>query len=195
MGASDRIKNIMDGLYHKMQATVGICTPNLEQLKDSLQKAREHTEYAQRVSSFVRIASGELPYELHRAAEAIGEVNKYVSTSATAVEDLSAACRISEAVAVLNQWARDISEKNGAVPGANERAAAAFDKLFGAVSTFAAKLPPPINQYSSILAQISVAKFFSNMQALGASRVGDDTSTPTGRAMRQVLDEIDSQGR
>ncbi|HET8699689.1 MAG TPA: hypothetical protein VFO94_19555, partial [Gammaproteobacteria bacterium] len=75
------------------------------------------------------------------------------------------------------------------------KAAEAFDKLFGGVARYAEKLPGPVSAYAKVLDQISVSQFFTNMQALGDSRVGNNTRTPTGRQMKEVLDELDRQSR
>ena len=40
--------NVLDRLFHKIKATAGICTPNLEQLSDYLQKGQEYVEHANR---------------------------------------------------------------------------------------------------------------------------------------------------
>lgn len=175
--------NPLNKLYHKLLSTAGLCTPTLDHLGDYLDKAQEYTELASQTQSFVNVAA-DLPQQLKKASQAIEGVHSHVDSAATVIGDVRAACKISMAISVLNKWATD--------PEANQREAAeAFDQLFGGVATFASKLPPPVNAWAKVLEQVSVARFFANMQRLGASRVGDDTSTPTGKAMREVLDSMD----
>lgn len=175
--------NPMNRLYHKLLSTAGLCTPTLDHVGDYLDKAKEYTELASQTQSFVNVAA-ELPEKLKKASEAIEQVHGYVEQSATAIGDIRAACKISMAISVLNKWATDPE-------GNQKQAAEAFDALFGGVANFAAKLPPPWNAWAKVLEQVSIAHFFANMQRLGASRVGDDTSTPTGRQMREVLESME----
>lgn len=179
--------NVMDYLYYKVKATAGLCTPTVDHLKDYLEKAKQYTEKAQQTSKFVSVSPG-IPDQLTQANESIGGILESLDSVEKHAGDIGAACQISEALSVLNEWA---SNPNGD----NAKAAAAFDKLFGGLSVYAAKLPAPANAYAKILNQISVSQFFTNMQRLGESRVGGNTSTPTGKAMKDVLDELDRQGR
>ncbi len=47
------IFNPLDALYHKVLATVGICTPNIEQLNSYLEKAEQYTKYAKNTASII----------------------------------------------------------------------------------------------------------------------------------------------
>lgn len=174
--------NVLDNLFYRVKAKAGLCTPNMEHLADYLEKAQEYTKKAKQASDFVKV-SADLPSELDKAGVAIGDLHKKMSKAATGAGDIVAMCKISEAMSVLNAWAE------GKVD--NAVAAAAFDKLFGGLGRFAAKLPPPLNAYSKIFDEIAIGQFFSNMQRLGASRVGENTSTTTGRTMKEVLDSMD----
>lgn len=177
--------NLLDELYYRVKAKAGLCTPNLKQLADELEKAEEYARKAKDTASFVKVAA-ELPDELDKAANSIAGIHSGLSKLSSMAGDISAACQISEAVSELNKWAADPR-------GDNASAAAAFDKLFGAAARFASKLPPGVNQYAKILEQISVSRFFTNMQRLGASRAGENASTPTGRQMQEVMRELDRQ--
>jgi hypothetical protein len=180
-------KNIFDSLWYKISATVGLCTPTAAQLSDYLQKAEEHTRRAKNLADFGAL-DPRLQKSLQSSADAIGAVHGYVEKAVTVAGDVTAACEIGQAVSVLNKWA--------ASPNGDNRAAAeAFDKLFGGVARYAEKLPGPVSAYAKVLDQISVSQFFTNMQALGDSRVGNNTRTPTGRQMKEVLDELDRQSR
>jgi hypothetical protein len=178
--------NVLDSLYYRIKATAGMCTPTVEQLDVYLEKAKQYTERAQVTSKFIAV-SPSVPEQLRKANESIDGVLKSFDTIDKRVHDLGAACEISDALSALNAWAASPNPDNA-------RAAAAFDKLFGALSVYVAKLPFPANQYAGLLKQISISQFFTNMERLGESRVGGNTSTPTGAQMKAVLDELDRQG-
>ena len=179
--------NLIDRLYYKVKATAGFCPANQERLADYLAKAEQYTKYAQQASSIASLHP-DLPDKLKNAGDAISNVHGYVAKANNINQDLGAACEIGDALKVLSVWAND--------PKADNRlAAAAFDKLFGGVARYAEKLPFPVNSYAPVLAQIKIAKFFTNMQALGESRVGGNELTPTGRQMKAVMEELDRQDR
>jgi hypothetical protein len=177
--------NPLDKLYHKILATAGICTPNIEQVKDYLEKATHYTNRAKQITSFVSVDST-IADKLDQSTEAINAIHEHLEKYEKTVGDISAACDISNCIDILNKWASD--------PNADNKVAAeAFDKLFGATSRFAAKLPAPANAYSKILAQISISHFFKSMYDLGQTRTGENTSNAYGRQMKDVLDSIDNQ--
>ncbi|WP_420466685.1 hypothetical protein [Panacagrimonas sp.] len=177
--------NILDEAYFALKSKLGFCTANVKDAAALLERAKTITENASQVASFVKVAT-DVKSKLQTAASAIEKVHASVSTAAGAATDLQALCQLSDALGVLNTWVKK-PEHN------QDKAAQAFDALFGAVANFAAKLPPPANTYAKVLEQVSIAKFFSNMQGLGASRTGDNVSTPTGRQMRDVMREIEGQ--
>ncbi|MGD0364651.1 MAG: hypothetical protein ABSC93_27555, partial [Bryobacteraceae bacterium] len=87
--------------------------------------------------------------------------------------DVSAACQISEAVSVLNDWT------NG--KAGDDDAAKAFDKLFGGAAGFMSKLPFPASQYAQILAAAGKYNFFANMR-----RQLDPMNSSEGPQLRQL---------
>jgi hypothetical protein len=174
--------NVLDNLFYRIKAKAGLCTPDMEDLAEYLEKAEAYTKRAKQATDFVKM-SPDLPAELEKAGEAIATVHAQVSKAASAAGDVVAMCQISDAMSVLNLWAE------GKVD--NAVAAAAFDKLFGGLGRFVSKLPVPFNAYAKLFNEIAIAKFFSNMQRLGASRAGENTSTPTGRALKEVMDGMD----
>lgn len=70
-------ENILNALYIKVRTTAGLCTPNVEQLRNYLEKSREYTERAKQTTGFVSM-SPELPGQLTRASDAIGELLKSI---------------------------------------------------------------------------------------------------------------------
>ena len=65
-------------------------------------------------------------------------------------------------------------------------AARDFDKLFGGVAHFFAKVPPPFNAYASVLEELAKQNFF-----LVISRDLNPTARPSGH---DQWDEIEDQG-
>ncbi|WP_322062203.1 hypothetical protein [Paraburkholderia sp. J63] len=157
--------------------------PNVEQLKDMLDKAEDYTAKARDLQTFVA-ANPALPDQLKSANEAVAAVRDHIESVETRITDILAACEISSAIAELNVW---VSNPNGD----NAAAAAAFDKLFGGVAHYAAKLPPPVSAYAKVLEQIGISRFFTNMQ----DKMNPEGSGPHGRQLREVLDTIDNQFR
>ena len=178
--------NVLDGVYYRIKATAGFCTPNMGQLTEYLEKAEQYAKRAKQASDFASLHPG-MPAELDKATQAIGEIHKKISAMSNLATDVGAICQMSEAISVLNKWAEGKKD--------NAAAAAAFDSLFGGLSRFVSKLPPPINAYSKLLDEIALVKFFSRMQRIGASRVGENTSTPTGKTMKEILDGMDNEFR
>ena len=89
--------------------------------------------------------------------------------------DVSAACEISEAIAVLNQWNVSGSSVR------NEDAAKAFDQLFGGAARYFEKLPFPASAYAQILKTVRDNNFFTNMSKLLDS---ENPNTPAGQQLR-----------
>jgi uncharacterized protein with von Willebrand factor type A (vWA) domain len=174
-------ENILNALYIKARTTAGLCTPNVEQLRNYLEKSREYTERAKQTTGFVSM-SPELPGQLTKASDAIGEVLKGIEKVDKHLGDIGAACQISDAVKVLNKWAADPNPDNA-------EAAAAFDKLFGGISVYVEKLPPPIGQFSAIFKQISIGKFFTGMERLMFRTGKGEPYTPTAKALRAIENE------
>jgi hypothetical protein len=183
MGGSwfERIKKTFENTFHPAHAVAGLCSsPNLSQVKDLLEHAEKITKRAKYTAAFANSvdALGDAGEKLGGAVE---KLNSLTEKSKTIIGDTSAACEISDAVSVLNDW----STNSGV---SNEEAAKAFDKLFGGAADFFKKLPPPANSYAQILAEIGRVSFFSNMQQL----MDPATSrTSSGRQMQSVLDSID----
>jgi hypothetical protein len=169
--------NFLNALFINTHATAGICTPSVDHLKDYLEKAKQYTEKAKTTRNFVAMSPVELPAQLFKASEALSQVIEKIDAIDKHLGDIRAACEISDAIMVLNSWAADPD-------GDNAKAAAAFDKLFGALSIYLSKLPPGINQYARIFEQIGFAKFFTNMRGLLDP---ENPRTPSGSAMKDAM--------
>ena len=185
MGVADNIINAADHLWHKTASTAGFCSANINTVNDYLEKGQTYATRASQLAGFVAVNS-EIAAQLKKGADAIDKIKKPISMAKNVCSNISAAQDLSDAIYVLNQWVRTPPGVDNAV------AAKAFDKLFGATARFAEKLPTPLNAYSRILNQISISGFFSNMQRMMDL---ESDATPTGRAMRNVMDELDAQGR
>jgi hypothetical protein len=160
----------------------GICgSPNLEQVKDLLEHAEQLTERAKSRTEFANATGmlGEGGEQLAGAASAIHDVAEKGSNFAG---DVSAACEISEAIDVLNDWALPNTRTS------SQDAAKAFDRLFGGAARYMGKLPFPANQYAKLLAAVSDYNFFSHMQ-----KTMDFTNNPNNPEGRQLL-ELERQG-
>jgi hypothetical protein len=159
----------------------GICkSPTLDQVKDLLTHAASLADKAKSATAFAKYAQvlGPAGEKLDRAADDIG---KLIKKGKSISGDVSAACEISEAVAVLNDWSLPNSKTS------SQDAAKAFDRLFGGAANFFEKLPPPVNAYAQIFAEVSKNNFFSNMRD---QLDPESPNTPRGRAMREVLDSM-----
>src|SRR5215469_805954 len=166
--------------FHKAKLIAGVCdAPTLEQVKDLLELGEQLTNRAKTATAFANSLQilGQAGDSLGGAADAI---DKLVSKGAGVAGDVSAACEISAAISVLNDWALPNSRTS------NEEAAKAFDKLFQGSSRYMAKLPFPASSYAKILAAIGEYNFFSNMRGLLDP---ENPNTPSGRAMREALGE------
>ena len=155
---SDSVKKRIENTFHRAHLIAGICSsPTLEQVKDLLEHAEALTGKAKTVTGFVSQsqALGEAGEALDGAVE---KLNKLVEGGTKLSGDMSAACEISEAVEILNDW----NTPNSRV--SNQEAAKAFDKLFGGAARYFAKLPFPASAYAQILDGIAKYNFFSSMQ-------------------------------
>ena len=173
------------GLIDK--ARLWVCGVDLDQMKSMVGNAEEWTKYGAQLSRAGTFAPG-AGKQLERAADTIHKANGNLSTMSTALTDVGAFCELNEALSTLSGW----EYQKGTV--SNAEAAAAFDKMFGAIAVFAEKLPAPFDQYAKLLKEISIAQFFTRMNQLGESRVGGNGSTPTGRAMQEINAEFRRQG-
>jgi len=173
------IEDRFETTFHKAHMVAGICnSPNLEQVKDLLEHAEKLTNRAKTTVDFANSAQilGQAGERLGGAADAI---DKLVSNGSKAAGDVSAACQISEAISVLNDWS---SSK-----ASSQEAAQAFDKLFGGAARYMGKLPFPANAYAKLLAGISDYSFFANMQKTM------DIENPNSPEGRQLL-ELERSG-
>jgi len=102
-----------------------------------------------------------------------------MSKGSNAAGDVSAACEISEAISVLNDWSNS--------KASSQQAAKAFDQLFGGAARYMGKLPFPANAYAKLLAGIKDYNFFSNMQK---TMDIENPNSPEGRQ----LQELERQG-
>ena len=184
--ATARFHKVSNQVKARLGPIINGCAPSLEETKQNLKEAEKLVRRARQTSSFVR-QSPKIPPQLDRAHKAISRIEKGISKLSKVTGDVSAACEIAAALSILDEWtAGDRTDAD---------AAEAFDKLFGSVARFAEKLPPPLNQYAQILKQISITRFFSNMQRLGHSRAGANTSTPTGRQLHKIMEGIERDSR
>lgn len=157
----------------------GVCDSyTLDQVRDLLEHGASISRRAKTATAFVKY-SDVLGSGGDKLADAAGKLDGLITPGKTTVGDVRAACEISDAIAVLNQWTVDGTAVS------NRDAARAFDRLFGGVATFFERLPPPINQYSRVLSAIAEFKFFSHMQD-----VMDPASpnTPKGRALHEAME-------
>lgn len=158
-----------------------------ENIEEVLQAADEKAKQAHALALAGHVVSNQASKQLKDAADGIGAVRSKISTVQDVHDKMDAFFRLKDAVEVLEGWPhKGVSD---------EAAAAAFDELFGAAAVFAESLPPPLNQYAQILKQVKVASFFQNAQRLGASRVGGNASTPTGRQMQKINEIFERQSR
>ena len=115
-------------------------------------KAKTATEFANSVQVLGQGGDG--------LAGAANEIDKLVAKGSGFSGDISAACEISEAVSVLNDWALPNTRVSP------QDAAKAFDRLFGGAARYMSKLPFPANTYAQLFSAIREYSFFSNMQKM-----------------------------
>jgi hypothetical protein len=170
------LKKRYEHTFVRTQSIPNVCrTLDIDRVKDLVEHAANQTKRAKTVTAFANSAVelGKAGEKLDQAAE---KLNKLTEKSNSILGDFEAACDISEAVSILNNW----NTPNSTVT--NEEAAKAFDKLFGGVADYFEKLPPPVNSYAKVLAEIGRTSFFSNMQALM------DPTNPRNSEGRQLQD-------
>lgn len=156
MGKLDDLIKTFEHTFQSTRLFAGVCSvPDQEQVKQLLEHGEKLAKIAQKTARFANSAQllGKGGDQLAGAADALAKTAKGVG-------DVSAACEISEAISVLNDW----STSNGSVT--NEDAAKAFDKLFSGAGRYMGKLPPPANMYASVLKEIGKYSFFANMQKM-----------------------------
>jgi hypothetical protein len=154
VGRLDDLKKTFESTFQSTRLFAGVCgVPDQAQVKQLLEHGENLTKIAKNTSSFANSAQmlGKGGDQLAGAADALEKAVKGIG-------DVNAACEISQAISVLNEW----SMPNTRV--SNEDAAKAFDKLFGAAGRYMGKLPPPANAYANILNDIGKYNFFANMQ-------------------------------
>jgi hypothetical protein len=165
-----RERTKFESTYHAANVVAGICSsPSVSQVRDLLQHAAALTKKAR---------------ERMKIANKLGAMSGAFADAATAIEktsqnlgDANAACEISEAVAVLNEWL----EPGSSVPALD--AAKAFDKLLGGTAQYMKRLPPPANGFAQIFEEIRKDNFFSNMVRLNDS---ENPNTSSGRQLRDM---------
>lgn len=185
MSVLENVKNAVDHMWFKTNATAGFCSNNIETMYGYLDKGEKYSLRASQLANFV-VDKPEVANQLKKGADAIGKIKKPVSLAKNACSNLRTAQEISDAIYVLNQWVKT-------PPGVDNAAAAkAFDKLFGGAAKLAENIPGPAKEYARILEQISISGFFSNMQ-----KIMDPESkfTPRGRALKSVMEDLYAQGR
>jgi hypothetical protein len=176
------VERRFEDTFHRAHIVAGVCnSPTLEQVKDLLEHAEKLTEKAKSTTEFANSIQllGQAGERLAGAADAIDGVTKKGNEVAG---DVSAACEISEAVAVLNDWNSPNSKTS------SQDAAKAFDKLFGGAARYMEKLPFPANQYAQLLSAIAENSFFSRMQ-----KTMDFTNDPNNPEGSQLL-QLDRDG-
>jgi len=168
--------------YHSANRVAGICSSlSASQVNDLLKHAVEISERAKQAASFAN-STGSLGKAGETLENATDNITKALKKGKGLAADASAACEISEAVAILNDWIIAPRTEEGDL-----EAAKAFDQLFGGAAQFFAKLPPPLDQYSKLLNEICRVSFFSNMAEI--MRRGQATSG--GDPMKKVLNSMD----
>lgn len=176
-----RFEKSFESTFHKAHLVAGICSsPNLTQVKDLLEHAEQLTEKAKSAAAFSNSIQV-LGQAGDRLAGAADSINRLVGAGAGATGDASAACEISEAVQVLNDWSLPNSRTT------NQDVAKAFDKLFGSAARYMSKLPFPASTYAQLLSEIGRNSFFANMQRLL------DPTNPSNPEGRQLY-ELERQG-
>ena len=117
----ERIKKTFENTFHPAHAVAGLCSsPNLTQMKDLLEHAEKLTKRAKYSAAFAN-SVGALGDAGEKLSGAVEELNSLTEKSKTIIGDANAACEISDAVSVLNNW----NMPNSSV--SNEEAAKAFD--------------------------------------------------------------------
>jgi hypothetical protein len=173
MGVFQDLEKKFEDTFHPANVVAGVCgSPTLEQVKDLLEHAENVTKKAKTAAAFAS-SSDALGDAAETLAGAVDKINDIIEKGSNAVGDVSAACQISEAMSVLNDWT------NG--KAGSQDAAKAFDKLFGGAARFMGKLPFPANQYAQLLAAAAQYNFFANMQ-----RQLDPMTTSEGPQLRQL---------
>jgi hypothetical protein len=169
------IEDKFENTFHKAHMVAGICnSPNLEQVKDLLEHGEQLTNRAKTTVDFANSAQilGQAGERLGGAADAI---DKLVSQGSKAAGDISAACEISEAISVLNDWSNS--------KASSQEAAKAFDQLFGGAARYMGKLPFPANAYAKLLSAIHDYNFFANMQR---TMDIENPNSPEGSQLREL---------
>jgi len=169
------IEDKFENTFHKAHMVAGICnSPNLEQVKDLLEHGEQLAKRAKTTVDFANSAQilGQGGERLGGAADAIDNL---MSKGSNAAGDLSAACEISEAISVLNDWSNS--------KASSQQAAKAFDQLFGGAARYMGKLPFPANAYAKLLAGIKDYNFFSNMQK---TMDIENPNSPEGSQLQQL---------
>jgi hypothetical protein len=183
---SDIWQSLKNKYEHTFVRTNGISvackTLSIDQVKDLIEHAANQTKRAKNVAAFANVAVdlGKAGEKLETAAE---KLNTLAENGSKTLGDVKGACDILEAVSVLNDWTLPNSKVS------NQEAAKAFDLLFGGVATYFEKLPPPVNSYARVLAEISRTNFFSQMED---TMNLESPNTLNGQRMRDVLRSIDN---
>ena len=172
------IEEKFENTFHRAHLIAGICSsPTLDQVKDLLEHGEQLTEKAKSATEFANSVHvlGEAGEKL---AGAVNAINKIVGEGSKVAGDTSAACQISEAVAVLNDWVLPNSKTSP------QDAAKAFDKLFGGAARYMGKLPFPANTYAQLLSAVADYNFFSKMQK--TMDFTNNPNNPEGRQLQQL---------
>jgi uncharacterized protein YgbK (DUF1537 family) len=174
LGVFQDLEKKFEDTFHRTHVIAGICSPpTLEQVRDLLEHAENVTKLPRTALTFANSVDA-LGNAGEKLGGAVDKINDLLEKGSSYVVDVNAACQISEAVSVLNDWT---SGKTS-----NEFAAKAFDKLFGGAARFMGKLPFPANQYAKLLAEIGQYSFFANMQ----SKLDPMSSENEGAQLRQL---------
>jgi hypothetical protein len=175
--AGQWLKKQFETLYHKGKVLAGNCSsPTLEDMQKLLENAEGLTKRAKTVSDFSN-AVGVLGEAGDKMGEVVNKINELGEKAKTMVGDVRAACEISEAISVLNDW----STSNGKI--SNQEAAKQFDRLFGGLANYMNKLPPPFSTFwGKFFESIKDYNFFSNMQ----KKMDFTTYGPEGEQLQQL---------
>jgi len=176
-----KLERRFENTWHGAHVVAGVCnSPSLDKVRDLLEHAEQLTTRAKTTADFANSAQilGQAGEQLSGAADAI---DKLVGQGSKVTGDISAACEISEAVSVLNDWASPGSRTN------SQDAARAFDELFGGAARYMGKLPFPASSYAKLLSAVSDYSFFSNMQK---KMDIENPDYPEGRQLKELNREM-----
>lgn len=154
-----------------------VCGADMVAIKELVAHGKEVASDAER-AAFVGSKFGGAENLFGTGASQLKKFKSTLETMEGFASDVEAICTVNDAFDRIDQWnAGKLSQRD---------AAKAYDELFGAFGVLAEKLPATC-QISKILKEISITHFFINMHDIGASRMGENQQTSTGRAMHELM--------